>query len=90
LAIKLDKKALQKGKNSIAVVALPFQERKRNGGEMRSAGIQILTPAEPWKRKVFNGLAQVIVQSTGKSGEVILTATSQGLTQSVIKLKFGE
>jgi len=90
LAIKLYKKALQKGKNSIAVVAIPFQERKRNGGEMRSASIQILTPADPWKRKVFNGLAQVIVQSTGKSGEVILTATSPGLTQSVIKLKFGE
>ena len=40
-----------------------------------------------WKRSVFNGLAQVIVQSTGQPGEITLTATSSGLSQGVLKLQ---
>lgn len=35
-------------------------------------------------------MAQVIVQSTEKTGEVTLKANSPGLTQSVIKLNVGE
>jgi beta-galactosidase len=42
------------------------------------ASLRISTPAAPWSRSVFNGLAQVIVQSTGGTGEVVLTATSEG------------
>ena len=32
-----------------------------------------------WQRSVFNGLAQVIVQSTKISGQIIVTATADGL-----------
>jgi len=32
-----------------------------------------------WSRSLFNGLAQVIVQSTRASGEVTLTARAEGL-----------
>jgi beta-galactosidase len=39
-----------------------------------------------WKRSLFNGLAQVIVQSTRAPGEITLTATSPGLSSSVLKL----
>jgi len=35
--------------------------------------------ANGWSRSVFNGLAQVIVQSTKDAGEIKLTASADGL-----------
>jgi beta-galactosidase len=43
--------------------------------------------ADGWKRSLFNGLAQVIVQSTGEPGEITLTATSKDLVPAVLKLQ---
>jgi beta-galactosidase len=40
-----------------------------------------------WKRSVFNGLAQVIVQSGGEPGEIRLTATSQDLAGDTVVIK---
>jgi beta-galactosidase len=40
-----------------------------------------------WKRSLFGGLAQVIVQSTGGQGEITLTAKLNGLTDGVLKLE---
>ena len=36
-------------------------------------------PSPTWSRSLFNGLAQVIVQSTKDAGEIKLTATGKGL-----------
>jgi beta-galactosidase len=33
----------------------------------------------PWSRSLFNGLAQIIVQSTKDAGEIKLTASADGL-----------
>jgi beta-galactosidase len=43
--------------------------------------VDIITkPGElPWSRSLFNGLAQIIVQSTKEAGEIKLTATADGL-----------
>jgi beta-galactosidase len=49
--------------------------------------IQLLTPAEPWKRKLFNGLAQVLVQTTREAGTITLTATSPRLKLVTLSLK---
>jgi len=49
----------------------------------RWATLRTTTPAAPWQRSVFNGQAQVILQSTGKtgnSGRATLRAVSEGLT----------
>jgi len=35
--------------------------------------------AAAWSRSVFNGLAQVLVQSTREAGEIKLTASAEGL-----------
>jgi beta-galactosidase len=35
--------------------------------------------AFPWSRGLFNGLGQIIVQSTKDAGEIKLTATADGL-----------
>jgi beta-galactosidase len=40
----------------------------------------------PWSRSLFNGLAQIIVQSTRNSGEIKLTATADGLTSTTTSL----
>jgi beta-galactosidase len=39
-----------------------------------------------WKRSLFNGLAQAIVQSTGESGEITLTARSANTSDGVLKI----
>ena len=40
-----------------------------------------------WKRSLFSGLAQVIVQSTGEAGEIVVTAKSPGLRDAVLRLE---
>jgi beta-galactosidase len=45
-----------------------------------------VAPPAQWKRSVFNGLAQVIVQSTREAGEIRLTATSPGLAPAVLRI----
>ncbi|MBK0369097.1 beta-galactosidase GalA [Flavobacterium agrisoli] len=77
---RLDKKILKAGKNSIAVVATPLLKVNTWDVLNQSLGcIQLLHPAQQYKRKLFNGLAQVIVQTTGGKGEIKLTAVSNGL-----------
>ena len=40
-----------------------------------------------WKRSLFNGLAQIIVQSTREAGDIKLTATSQGVQSATATIK---
>ncbi len=42
--------------------------------------------ATNWSRSVFNGLAQIIVQSTKAAGEIKLTATADGLTPTTVAI----
>jgi len=49
-------------------------------------------PAEPvppvaWKRSVFNGLAQIIVQASREGGAIKLTARSAGLQPATILIE---
>ncbi|MDQ5930093.1 MAG: beta-galactosidase, partial [Bacteroidota bacterium] len=81
----LDKSNLRAGKNTIAIVTVPLIYKYQWGTVNTNPGtIQILTPAPTWKRSLFSGLAQVIVQSTGESGEITLTATANGLQKAEI------
>ena len=84
----LDKANLRKGKNTITIVAEPLIYKYKWGTVNKNPGtIQIITPAPQWKRTLFSGLAQVIVQSTGETGEITLTATSNGLKKAEIKIQ---
>jgi beta-galactosidase len=40
-----------------------------------------------WKRSLFNGLSQIIIQSTKEAGEITLTATGKDLTQAQLKIQ---
>jgi beta-galactosidase len=44
-----------------------------------------------WSRSLFNGLAQIIVQSTKDAGEIKLTATADSLKPATanVQTKFG-
>jgi beta-galactosidase len=45
----------------------------------RLGSVRAFTPAPPARRSLFNGLAQVIVQSTREPGAIRLTARTEGL-----------
>jgi beta-galactosidase len=91
LEFPLDANILRPGRNVLAVVArAQVRQRNRNGGGhgavSNPALIRVTEPAAQWKRSLFSGLAQVIVQSVGEPGEITLTAKSEGVTDGVLKL----
>lgn len=87
-AFIIDKSILQPGKNVIAIIATPLLKRNSWDVVNMNPGIfQMITAPQNYQRKLFSGLAQVIVQSTGEAGEIILTASSDGLKQAEIKIQ---
>ncbi len=73
------KKYLHAGDN---VIAVGVYNSVAQGGLNPNVNVQIIghTSVPPWSRSLFNGLAQVIVQSTRDAGGIKLTATADGLT----------
>ncbi len=83
----LDHQLLRKGKNVVVFEGKPFVKRNEWDEINTKPGIiRVYNPAPQWKRKVFSGLAQVIVRTTKQPGEISLTATSDGLTPATIKI----
>jgi beta-galactosidase len=79
---------LHTGKNVIAIIATPLLKKyKWDNVNSRPGLFQVITPAPVWKRKLFSGLAQVIIQATGEPGEITVTATANGLTQGEFKIQ---
>jgi beta-galactosidase len=91
--IAIASNTLRPGKNVIAIVATPPKGERgdRGGGSRGNFGspgrVRVITPPGNWKRRLFSGLAQVIVQSTGQPGEITLTAKSPGVADGVLKLQ---
>jgi beta-galactosidase len=73
------KKFIHAGDN---VIAVGVNNVSGQGGLNPNVSVKIVghAPAAPWARSLFNGLAQVIVQSTRDAGEIKLTAAADGLT----------
>ncbi|HTY87228.1 MAG TPA: beta-galactosidase GalA [Candidatus Acidoferrum sp.] len=72
------KKFIHAGDN---VVAVSVSNGVGQGGLNPNVTVKIIghANAAPWARSLFNGLAQVIVQSTREAGEFKLTASADGL-----------
>jgi beta-galactosidase len=84
----LDNSILKKGRNSVVFVGKPFVKKTQWEEINTNPGtIKVYNPAPQWKRKTFNGLAQIIVRTTKQSGEIIITATSEGLPPTSLKIK---
>jgi beta-galactosidase len=84
---KLEAALLHPGNNTIAIVATPLLKANIWAGVNTDPGlIQLVYSAAQYKRKLFSGYAQVIVQSTGQPGAIVLKATSSGLKASAVKI----
>ncbi|MEY4916290.1 MAG: hypothetical protein RL616_203, partial [Verrucomicrobiota bacterium] len=72
------KKQLHAGDN---VIAVGVKNAAGEGGLNPDVNVEIVGAAveSPWSRSLFNGLAQIIVQSTRSAGEIKLTASADGL-----------
>lgn len=79
------KKYLHAGENTVAIVVANYTG---GGGMNKGASLQFVQKPPPvqWKRSVFNGLAQIIVQGTKAPGEIKLTARSGDLPPTTITL----
>jgi len=66
------------------VIAVGVYNAVGTGGLNPNVTVKIIgqTSVPPWSRSLFNGLAQVIVQSTRDAGEIKLTATADGLASA--------
>jgi beta-galactosidase len=90
-AYPLPKSILKKGRNVYAVVGKELLRRWAYEELNLDPGtIRMVLPAPTWKRSLFSGLAQVIVQSDKKAGEILLEASSKGLTSASLKLNSQE
>jgi beta-galactosidase len=77
---------LKPGENTIAVAVANWDGA---GGINKGTHLQFMEKPTPvqWKRSVFNGLAQIIVQGTKEPGEIKLTAKSGALTPSTLVIR---
>ncbi|MFV0346472.1 MAG: beta-galactosidase GalA [Bacteroidales bacterium] len=83
----IDRSLVKKGKNLILVFAKPYTPANEwDEPNTKVGSIQIKTTADKWKRKLFNGLAQVIVQSNYDEGDIVLRASSKGLSSSEFRI----
>ena len=85
-SVTVNAASLRDGTNMIAIVT---EESGRSDNRLVSnqpAIVKIKTPAPHWKRNLFNGVAQVIVQSTTESGELHLIAKAPGLEKAVVTI----
>jgi beta-galactosidase len=83
----LDHTILKKGKNEVVFTGKPFVKQSQWEEINTNPGtIKVYNPAPQWKRKTFNGLAQVIIRTTKQAGEIILTAVSEGLAPATLKI----
>ena len=76
------------GLNTVAVVARGADVSEHGGGaRLRRGGTLLIHPAPQWKRRVFNGLAQVIVQAGTEPHPIKLTARGDGLEPCDLEIR---
>jgi beta-galactosidase len=79
---------LHGGKNIFALVGKPLMKRFQYDNLNTDPGIvQATRPADQWRRKVFNGLAQLIVQSTKTSGVIVVQASGEDLKPASVRIQ---
>lgn len=83
----LPKEILKAGRNTYAVVGKELLRRSKWEELNQDPGfIRTVIPAQEWKRSLFSGLAQVIVQSDPQAGTLVLKASSKDLSPATLEL----
>ena len=89
VACALDRALPSKGATEVLIV-IPSEVdtalKALKATDPNLASVQYRTPASAWKRRLFNGYAQVLVQTTGATEPVTLTAKSPGLKSAQLVL----
>jgi beta-galactosidase len=77
------KALLRPGENTVAVALAVYGDA---GGVNKGVRVRLVDNPPPvaWSRSVFNGLAQVIVQSSREAGAIKLTARTGGLKPATV------
>jgi len=79
---------LKQGKNTLHIIVRPAQKIHEWDAVNTDPGIiQMISPSEPWNRRLFNGYAQVIIQTDGSGKDIILSATGEGLRPGTVKIQ---
>jgi beta-galactosidase len=80
------KPLLHMGENTVAIAVI---NSDGSGGLGNGVALKLSKKSETtaWQRSIFNGLAQVIVQSTPDAGELKLTAIADGLTPASVVIQ---
>lgn len=91
--IALPHGVIREGENWITITApssSAMHQRMMEAGAKNVGSVGLLSTADPWQRRVFNGYAQVIIQSTGGAGDIVVRATSDGLesAKAVIRANY--
>jgi beta-galactosidase len=93
LKFKLSAPILKEGNNTVAVIAPPIHKVHEWDIINTDPGvIQVIKKAPQWKRKLFNGYAQLIIQADKNKGKIEITAEGAKLkgTTLVIQSAGGE
>jgi beta-galactosidase len=90
-SFELSRESLRAGQNVLEVTATPYENdrARERATKVSPAVLRVETPAPPWSRRLFNGLAQLIVQSSEKPGPIRITATAPGLTRAEFTVTAG-
>ena len=84
----LNQSILHGGENIFAIVGKPLLKRFQYDNLNTDPGIvQTMNPADEWRRKVFNGFAQVIVQATKTPGVIVLQVSGDGLKPASVRIQ---
>lgn len=77
---------LRPGHNTLAVMV---KNNENSGGLNKGVELEVKQKPVPtqWRRSTFNGLAQVLVQSSKETGELRLTARAAGLEEAHLAVK---
>lgn len=91
VSVELPRSVVRPGINDVSILvrsdAAAMLRRMNALGGQNIASVQLRRAARAWKRRVFNGYAQVLVQSTGEPGVARLKATAGGLDAAQLELR---
>ncbi len=84
----LDSSQLVTGTNRVQLIVTPFADGRNHIPELSRIGsLAVITPAPTPRRRLFQGLAQVLVQADRAPGALVLTATADRLTPAESKVE---
>jgi beta-galactosidase len=79
-ALRLDPSRVLNGPNRVQLIVTPYGDGRNHMPELTRLGaVRVVTPAPQWQRRLFNGLAQVLVQGPRAPGSIRLTSQADDL-----------